>query len=136
MRQCADSNNASLLNRIRIGSYNDEDIQCLESRLIPADSMHLFPIRQEVDNHNVLAQRSSSFTSSGFYAEHRFSENDIKPQEEFTDYYIPDDDRDAGGIPLQLQLSVGTHVMLIRNINTQYGLVNGALGFPSRERCS
>lgn len=136
IRQCADPPYACLLNRIRIGSYDEKDIHCLKSRLIldtnlPDNSvMRLSPTRQEVNNHNLLALGALSYLSTVFYAEHRYSENDIKPEEDCTDYYIPDDDTDADGLPLQLRLSVGTpvmliigtHVMLISNINIQYGL--------------
>lgn len=41
---------------------------------------------------------------------------------------IPDDSRDAGGFENTLSISVGARVMLNRNIFTQQGLVNGALG--------
>ena len=46
-----------------------------------------------------------------------------------TDDYIPNDDRDAGGLPRNLVLSIATRVTLIRNIATEHGLINGALGF-------
>ena len=63
-----------------------------------------------------------------YNAEHIFSENDINPSQGVPDNLIPDDDRDAGGIPASILMSVGTRVMLIRNLNTQAGLVNGVIG--------
>ena len=42
--------------------------------------------------------------------------------------HIPEDDRDAGGIPNLLELSVNCRVILLRNIMTETGLVNGAQG--------
>jgi len=42
---------------------------------------------------------------------------------------IPEDDREAGGLPRILKVSKGTRIMLIRNINTPEGLVNGAMGY-------
>ena len=41
---------------------------------------------------------------------------------------IPLYKRDAGGLPLQLECSMGTRVLLIRNVDTDQVLVNGALG--------
>ena len=46
--------------------------------------------------------------------------------------FIPDDDRDAGGLPASLTLCTATRVMLIRNIATDYGMVNGILGFVTQ----
>ena len=42
--------------------------------------------------------------------------------------YIPEDDRHAGGLPSSQQISLGTRVMLLRNLLTEEGLVNGAMG--------
>ena len=41
---------------------------------------------------------------------------------------IPKDDRDAGGLAQSLTVSLNSRVMLICNINTSSGLVNGAMG--------
>lgn len=41
---------------------------------------------------------------------------------------IPSDDRDAGGLPNVLHLFNGTRIMLLRNLFTQFGLVNKAVG--------
>ena len=48
--------------------------------------------------------------------------------QEFSEEQIPPDDRNAGGMPHTLRLSVGSRIMLLRNIFTSQGLVNGALG--------
>jgi ATP-dependent exoDNAse (exonuclease V) alpha subunit len=49
---------------------------------------------------------------------------------------LPSNDRDAGGLRSTLLLSVGSPVMLIRNIYAQHGLVNGVLGVVESFQCS
>lgn len=54
-----------------------------------------------------------------FNADHMFSQYDLCPGA---------DVKYAGGLPIELQVSVGTRVMLLRNLVTREGLVNGAMG--------
>lgn len=61
-------------------------------------------------------------------AEHYFSTADINPGQNVPNHLIPTDERDAGGLLQTLQISVNARIMLIRNINTKDGLVNGAMG--------
>ncbi|XP_053389653.1 ATP-dependent DNA helicase PIF1-like [Mercenaria mercenaria] len=63
--------------------------------------------------------------------EHQFTSVNVSESENINQF-IPKDDRDAGGLPNILHVSRGTRVMLIRNIATDQGLVNGALGFVEK----
>lgn len=137
MRQLKDLCYAQLLNRARIGCLTSDDIYTLRQRLVHPDSvqdpqiLHIFPTLEQVRGHNIKMQSRLSSQQYCFTATHRFSDHDIQPEETFTVDLIPEDDRDAGGLPLHIWLSVGTKVMLLRNINVQYGLVNGAIGTVS-----
>lgn len=134
MRQSSDILYAQILNRIKIGSYTQEDVNVLKSRLVTANScldpsiLHIYPTKIEVESHNSKMQSLLTSSIHKFTAQHIFSNNDIGKNQNVSLEYIPPDDRDAGGLPLHINLSVGTKVMLIRNLNVEYGLVNGAHG--------
>lgn len=118
------------LNRIRIASLNPDDIIFLKSRLISEnthlDFLHIFPLCQQVHLHNYKMQLrpDEQYLAKSY---HYFSDNDETPHNPVrNNSFIPQDDRNAGGLPIQLNVSRGTRVMLLRKLNIQYGLVNGA----------
>lgn len=63
------------------------------------------------------------------HATHYFASNDPNTGNDVPNSFIPQDDNAAGGLPSCVQLSINSRVMLIRNLNTQNGLVNGAMGY-------
>lgn len=128
MRQSSDHSFAQLLNRVRIASLNPDDIKLLKSRLISEnthlDLLHIFPLCQQVQLHNYKMQQLLPDEQFLAKAYHYFSDNDATPHNPVLDNsLIPQDDRNACGLPIQLNVSRGTRVMLLRNLNVQYGLV-------------
>ena len=138
MRQQENSTYISLLNRARVGLLTKSDISLLSSRLmkkIPYDIgtvIHLFPKNKDVDKHNSLMQKRLPTRAIRVNAVHYYSNLDVHPSSDVDAKDIPKDDRDAGGLPACLVVSKGTRIMLIRNIYTSHGLVNGAMGYVDR----
>lgn len=137
VRQCSDKKFVSLLNRARVGSLTSQDIQQLKSRLTKPStqllsdthkSLHLFPKRENVKNLNEKMLNIENNEVISVPALHFYSDNDVAPAEPFNEEHIPPDDRDAGGMPREFTFTIGSRVILLRNIFTAQGLVNGALG--------
>ena len=135
VRQSNDAQFSQLLNRIRLGYLHSADIDLLKTRLVSENAvdpniLHIYPTCESVQRHNTRMQNLLEAPQTVYNAVHYFSDNDLEPNMEVTDMsLIPDDDRDAGGLPSSLTFSVGTRVMLLRNLCVAYGLVNGAQGY-------
>lgn len=133
-RQQGNNTFISLLNRVRLGNPSPENITLLHSKLIvyPDVSknhlLHIFPKNKQVRAHNTYLQSQLDGVLHTFMAEHVFSHYDVHPGLDVPSKLIPQDDKYAGGLPNELQVSVGTRVMLLRNLVTREGLVNGAMG--------
>ena len=135
VRQIENSTYANMLNRIRQGIIQETDITLLKQRQIDikelniiSNLLHIYPTRKQVENHDHDQQEKLCNNYLTISASHFFSDSDISPGMQASDSYIPKDDRLAGGLPLLLRLSKKTPVMLLRNLYTEQGLVNGAMG--------
>ena len=125
----------ALLNRIRIGHVTAEDMAILSSRLVNKHKnidmstiLHIFPTLKQSHVHNNKMQQLLNPNFHCHEASHVYSKYDMEAGYNVASEYIPDDDRHAGGLPSSLQISLGTRVMLLRNLLTEEGLVNGAMG--------
>lgn len=139
VRQSSDSTYADLLNRTRVGLLSNKDIAILNNRVKAvkreqlAVTVHLFPTLKQVKKHNEEMQKLITEKEVKIIeAQHYFSQYDINPKDVVDDDLIPEDDRDAGGLANTLKISEGTRIMLIRNIFTSKGLVNGAIGYVTK----
>lgn len=127
MRQKNDRKFAELLSRIRLGQTTADDLSLLQSRVVtPHDiaddhCLHLFSSNREVDAHNDRLLNSLCAPLKVFHAIDKLPEK-------CPGFQLPTDDRHTGGLQSQLSLKLECRVMLIRNVDVEHGLVNGAQG--------
>ena len=132
MRQKDDACFAAFLNRIRIKNRHEpflhEDLNTLlqleANEIDNSNCLHIFATNKEVDNHNEkkLNELETELITINAQDIIATGENKIKkicktPQKD-TFEQLPD----------ILQMKVGARVMLIKNIDTKDGLVNGVFG--------
>ncbi|XP_070184181.1 ATP-dependent DNA helicase PIF1-like [Littorina saxatilis] len=141
MRQQKDNIFVSLLNRARVGLLSPDDIHLLKSKIQKLQQpeicqvLHIFPRKRDVHMHNEMCQSTLSETTTTIPAIHFFSSNDPSCGQNITAQIIPSDDRIAGGLMGILTVSKNSRLMLIRNICTPDGLVNGAMGIVESIDC-
>lgn len=130
MSQSQDSLNASLLNQARVGVLSRDDIclllECLNFEASEVDNdVHLYALRSDIAEYNAmkLAKLSSHVENipTIYYFEH-FAGGEVPAD------FVTFDEQNMGGLPRVLYISSGAREMLIRNIQTDHGLVNGAMG--------
>ena len=124
VRQIADPHYANLLNRIRTGTQTREDLQVLRTKICNdtnnSATQHIFPTKEQCQIHNTKQLQFRTSTQNPIH--HIYAIDDPEDED------IPDDDTFCGGLPKKLSLCKNSKVMLLRNIETDKGLVNGAQG--------
>ena len=129
-RQGEDHEYADMLNRFRVGIFNEEDMGKMRKRVfrrndprIPADRVSIFGTNPEVNQVNdfSLLQHDGELYESRAIVRHKTLKN-----------YEPaiDRTRNIRNTPLQklLQFKIGSKVTLTVNLKTTDGLTNGAMG--------
>jgi len=125
MRQKGDQQFAEMLSRIRLGTMTQADIILLKSREITDcddnDSIHLYATNRQVNSYNDKRLNSLPTPLRVFESKDKLPDN-------CTGFKIPTDDRHTGGLQSHLAIKIDCWVILIRNIDIEHGLVNGAQG--------
>ncbi len=141
LRQKDDQPWCHLLDRIRIGELIDGDLATLMTRVRQKDeletmqdegkiAMRLYPVKTQVAEFNSAQQNKLNANTLTFECADIYSMNDINAGCTADPRHIPKDDRDAGGLMQSLTLSIGSRVMLTRNLT--YNLINGDMGILVR----
>lgn len=134
VRHANDQAFSELCKNVRIGKLTEEDMSLLKSRVIntsqvPFDAAtHLFPRQYQVKKYNEEQQKKIKAKTHVIKAVDCYSCGCSCHGSEVNKKHIPEDDRDCGGLAHILKLSVGTKVILVKNLLTSSGLVNGADG--------
>ena len=135
-RQADDRTWACILNRIRTGEPTNDDIEVLRQRTLvdtsvpPFDTaLRVFPTRKQVKEYN--EHRLSILVTSSIYTITAIDTLTSSPGH-LSDKQIqqskPNNESETAGLQETLNLAQGSHVMLIRNVYTDEGLVNDAQG--------
>lgn len=111
VRQSENNTFAELLNRVRVGLLTNENIKLLNTRVKSVENeelsniIHLYPTLKQVKRHNDKIQSLlTGCSTEEVVAKHCFSSYDINPNDNVDDELIPEDDRNACGLPLTFQL--------------------------------
>ena len=130
-RQGEDKQYAEMLNRIRVGNTNEEDIKQLKKRVRPAIhpdmkgvSLYILPKRKTCATYNNKFLKSLKGEIITSKAVHYHSTQKIfKP-------FIEEKDGSVGPTSFvdELNLKIGAKIIIINNIDNSDGLTNGQLG--------
>lgn len=120
-----------LLSRVRVGTFTDEDIAVLQSRKIsktlipPKDIIHLVSTNRKAQMINEMHLKNLTGASKNFKIKYKSKVGD-KESCELLQKELQSQFSQRG--LLDLTLKKNCRVMLIKNLDVQNGLVNGALG--------
>ena len=132
MRQRGDQVFIDILNNIRVGIINENDIDILKGRIVnkdhpeyPKDAVHLWAENKPVNNHNMLK-----------LSELPGEEVVVDSSDKFPDDISPADKADAlkrnqmqtGGLAYKFTFKLGAKVMITSNIDVEDKLCNGQMG--------
>ena len=132
MRQKDDIYFTQLLNRVRTASHTDDDITCIQSRVItaddenyPSDALHIFAENAPVDEYNI--DRLEKIPSPHYI---------LKAVDQFPPHVRKQDIErvlskgrsQTGGLDTEIMIKENARVMLTNNVDIIDRLINGQLG--------
>ncbi|PFX25326.1 E3 ubiquitin-protein ligase DTX3L [Stylophora pistillata] len=134
MRQKDDQHFAELLNKIRIGSQTDKDVNCINSRLIslsadnyPVDALHIWTENVPVNEYN--NKRIEQLSSPLFIL--KANDHDQYPSQvtqKDINTVLSKARSDTGGLDFEIKIKEGARVMLTTNIDIADRPLNGQMG--------
>lgn len=143
MRQQGDTTFIDLLNALRVGEMKPEHFKVLlkkvgnfaklgpDSSFAIDKALRIFPTNNQVDAHNQLVLeyfRNNGTEMFKIKSQDMLVDATRNMDKVTLDSIIHKDINKTGGFPKELEIFVGTKVMLRSNIDVPKGLVNGAIG--------
>ena len=136
MRQKNDKTFAELLCRVRLGLHTDEDIEILRSRSTdsnqldyPHNALHVFAYNADVDEWNkTKLDEIDPDKTLRFYIHAVDDKKDSTGLVDLSKIGHNQKRSETAGMHTVLELAVGARVMLVYNVDTADGLVNGVIG--------
>lgn len=137
-RQKGDMEYGDLCMRARIGKLDVNDLELLNSRLSENvknlsyfdDAIHIYPRKYLVFDYNEKMKEKLKQSGSRTYKINSLDLYSDGPKigknVDSKDLYS--DEEQCGGMPKNLELALGSRIMLRRNLNFSNGLVNGSIG--------
>ena len=132
MRQKDDKEFVELLNRLRIGTCLDADLEMLKSRIIslddpsyPREALHVFAENALVDNHNKQMLEKIDAPSVNLIATDKYPQN---VSSSLLQKALSRSHSQTGGLHKELMIKKSARVMLTTNIDIEDRLINGLIG--------
>jgi ATP-dependent DNA helicase PIF1 len=121
-RQKSDYDWYQILQNIRYGEINQQDIQILQSRIMVLEKpiCTLFPINRKVDFMNERELLNLNSPIREFKMTIHNAEYSTPEEIEYLKTIL--------SVPESIKLAIGSHIILTRNIDIENGLVNGSQG--------
>ncbi|XP_035663609.1 ATP-dependent DNA helicase PIF1-like [Branchiostoma floridae] len=140
-RQNGDKEYTELLNRVRVGLPNNADITLLSNRVMTksdiqqspfSSALHIFPTRDQAAEYNKEQLERLHFQTNTqvhvLTAIDEMIDGPVNAKDIPAKDLISTNTSETAGLEKNLHLAQGCRVMLLRNILSEDGLVNGAQG--------